>query len=134
MLVKTSTIAVAVLMGATVASAGGYECRMTPGRIIPPVITVETDGHKVTVMDRVIEDIHGKPIVADIAVDNDRRVTYSWKIKGLKGRESHFGSSVTPQIRYRLTRQKTSNAASISVKVIGYVNTDRSSGKCRPIK
>lgn len=121
-------------MAASTATGAGYECKLAPTGVIPPVIVVNSHAGGVTVFDGVIKELYGKPITAEVAVDNGKRMTYSWKVKGLKGRETHVGSVVTPGLRYRLTRQKATNAASISVKVVGYNNTYRSSGKCRPIK
>ncbi|WP_371169754.1 hypothetical protein [Aliiroseovarius sp. 2305UL8-7] len=127
-------IAMATVMFASAASATVYECNIKAGPYIPPVMIITDEDGKIGVFDGLIRDVYGAPIKGKLAVDNAKRATYSWKVKGFKATETNSGRTVIPKLSFRLTRQKSSNAAKVQVKAVGYKNTFRSSGKCKIAK
>ncbi|SOB99646.1 hypothetical protein SAMN05877809_102480 [Rhodobacter sp. JA431] len=106
-------------------------CTMTQrprGNWIQPEIFVVVDkSGKTVAYDPVIAHVHGQPVTARITVDNARRTTYAWTVKG--ARDS--GSQYAPYLDYKLTIVKATNRASLSMIPRGFSNTFRGEGACR---
>ncbi len=131
---KTVSIAglvLAVLTAASPVAAKTYICKLQEnGRtnFIPKIVRIDQNGGNVTVIDPLIDHYMGNPISAKIAVDNNRRTTFSWRLKGVKGRSSSGGATVS--ISYRLTIQKSSHAATISAVIASFDNKPSGQGSC----
>ena len=131
---KLSVFCAATMVAAMVAgtaSATLYECKIKPAAYISGLMFISEEDGKVEVFDGLIKEVYDNPIKGKLAVDNAKRATYSWKVKGFKATETNSGHTVIPKLSFRLTRQKSSNVATVQVKAVGYVNTFRSSGKCK---
>lgn len=129
-----AAIAMAAIATSTAAYAVDYKCTMQEKPGIPPVIIIIEDNGKTFAYDGLIKDIYDKPIPAAISVDNKRRMTYAWTVKGVMGKNTERGNTVSGRLNFRLTRQKANGAATIYVKVVGYDNTFRSKGSCEVLK
>ncbi|WP_424940257.1 hypothetical protein [Aliiroseovarius sp. S253] len=101
--------------------------------IAPVIFTIEEEGETYA-YDGLIDEVYGQPIVAKVAVNNDKRITYSWKVQGDFGTNADRGNSINMNISYRLTRQKANGAATIRAMIVGYDNTFRSKGTCEVAK
>jgi hypothetical protein len=78
-------VAMAAVGASSAAYAVDYKCTMQEKPGIPPIIFVLEDNGKTYAFDGLIKEIYDKPIPAKISVDNDRRTTYSWVVKGVIG-------------------------------------------------
>lgn len=75
----------------------------------------------------VAQSFAGGPVAAKVAVDNARRTTIRYEVKGTKDSGRQFASRLV----YRLTVQKADGAARISMTPAGYSNTFHNGGACR---
>ncbi len=127
--------ATAALFLAAPAMAVQYHCQLSEhgsSNFIPREVLVDYQpGGQVRIIDPLIQHYKGAPIAGRVAVDNDRRVTFSWSLKGLKGQTNTGGTTTLPGISYRLTIQKGSLAATISSVLAGYDNRPSGSGGCQ---
>ncbi len=123
--------AVATLIAAPVA-AKTYICRLTENgktNFIPQIVRVDQNGSGVTVIDPLIDYFKGAPISARIAVNNNRRITFSWRLTNVEIHR-YTGGSTRNMISYRLTIQKGSNAATIFAVLGGFDNKPSGQGAC----
>ncbi|WP_298907134.1 hypothetical protein [uncultured Aliiroseovarius sp.] len=117
------------------AFAETYDCSVDEAQSgnnkgIPPHIIVTHKDGKATVIDGLIQTIVGKPIPAKIAVNNSKRITFSWTMSQVKGETGNGGPKRNGNLVYRLTYQKGSGKTTVSMKPVGYANTFRAKGGC----
>lgn len=128
-------VSFAFVAGAAVAAEeGAITCQLDgPGAKgwVPPIVAViVNDKGEVTVSDPIILHFHGVPVSGRIAVENARRITYAWTLEGARDNRRQFA----PKMDYRLTVQKPSNDATMSITPRNYGNTMRGEGRCAPLK
>lgn len=126
----------ALLLSAPVLAADIYECEFAKhsahGNWLPTVVVIEHDAktNGVTVYDPLIKYYKGKPIAGKVETDNDKRISYTWKLDGMKDVRN-----TTASFAYRLTIHKAGLAAKVSGKVLGYENgAQESAGSCKKYK
>jgi hypothetical protein len=78
------------------------------------------------VNDPIIRHFAGKPLPAEVAVDNARRITFRWTLKMVTNRTNQ----TAPQFIYRATIQKSDLSIRISAKPLGYDNFFEAGGTC----
>lgn len=99
---------------------------------IPPQTVVEFDPatNKAKVFDGLIKDIYGKPIAANISVNNNKRYTFTWNVRNVSATSTESKRLLVKNMAYRLTITKGTLQATETMKPIGYGNTFRAKGKC----
>jgi hypothetical protein len=94
------------------------------GNWIPTETVLASTDAGVIVYDPLIAYFVGEPIAAVVATDNSRRSTYTWEVR------VKDGANRTARMRFRLTVQKSSLAASITAQALGYVGPFTAGGQC----
>ena len=120
---------------ATPAMATVYHCKLSehgrsnfiPGEVL---IDYKSASGDVRVIDPLIQHYQGGPIAGRVSVKNNRRITFAWALRGAKGNSSSGTSVTVPTIKYRLTIQNGSHAATISAVIAGADNRPSGSGSC----
>ncbi len=68
--------------GAGFASAQTFDCQFPrAGGMVPQQVTVTVNGDKATVIDPIIQQVHGKAIAARISNDTNKRLTVKWELR-----------------------------------------------------
>lgn len=134
--VRAAGLAAALVSVAGVASAEqvlecDFEQKSANGNwLAPKVIVVHEKGmDDAFVLDGLIQAFHDTPLAAKVAVDNEKRITFSWTLKATKS-----GSNQYANMGYRLTLIKGSKKASLTGEPFGYANTFRAAGSCKEIQ
>ena len=126
---RIAAAALSFLVYAAPALAITYECRVTKSNAnyIPEILVIEHDDKtgEVTVFDPVIKHFLDRPTNGEVAVDNAKRITFSWSINSIKA-----DALQTANLRYRATVLKRSKKLSITGKPLGYENNFKGSGTC----
>lgn len=118
----------AVAAAQTVYSCAPSDMQAAGNWIAPEIVVAwEAGADSATVNDAVIATFVGTPVKAKIDADNDRRVTFSWRVK------TEAGGQKTTMI-YRLTMQKADLSASFIAVPQGYSNTFQTQGRCRKVQ
>ncbi len=99
---------------------------------LPPDVYVWHDekAGTVKVLDGVIQEMFKEPIAGEVAVNNKKRITFSYTIKKVPGINQHGGKVLATGLSLRLTVQKKDGSATLSMKPLGFRNTFRGKGKC----
>ncbi|MDE9450658.1 hypothetical protein J3R80_09305 [Aliiroseovarius sp. Z3] len=99
---------------------------------IPPKAVVRHDPKtsEVTVIDGLIDEIYGGPIEAKIAVNNAKRITYSWNVRNVPVKTTDSTSTIVKNMVYRLTIVKATLEARETMKPVRFQNSYRAKGKC----
>ncbi|WP_424942854.1 hypothetical protein [Aliiroseovarius crassostreae] len=133
-----SCAAVLLTMSLGQANAKNYYCVINKSRgggdtsSLPPDLYVwhdETTG-SVKVLDGMIQKVFEEPIGGAVSVDNTKRMTFSYTIKKVPGKNQYGGKVLASGLGYRLTIQKSDLSATLSMKPLGFANTFRGEGKC----
>lgn len=76
-------IATAILFaGAGILSAQTYDCQFPrAGGMVPQQVTVTVNGSQATVIDPIIQQVHGKAIPARVSNDTQKRLTVKWELR-----------------------------------------------------
>ena len=121
---------------ASAANAQTYVCQLTEqgrNKLIPEVVVVaydKADG-SVAVFDPIIKYYVGEAIAGEVKTLNDKRITFGWLVKSVKGESTSGGRPLfTSGIKYRLTIQHSSLKATIWAAPNGYRNQGRGKGQC----
>jgi len=119
---------------ATTASATTYTCKMqdqsNSGWISPTIVVAHDEqSGEVVVNDILIKNINGRPLAGEVAIDNAKRTTFKWVIKGYTNTHGANRQYAT-ELTYRITIQKSSRQATITMKPAGYGNMFRGKGAC----
>jgi hypothetical protein len=130
---RTLIVAVVLLLPSLAAAKTTiYECNIKPERKtawIPEIVRVmhdESNG-EAFVIDPIIYHFNEKrPVPATIAVNNAKRTTYVWVVKGIK---NSFGQYVTT-FRFRGTYLKPSRTMVMTSSPDGYDDKFKGRGKC----
>ena len=119
------------------AQATVYECKLAASGAsdagwIPPETIVEFDPNtsKAKVYDGLIDEIYGKPIEAKIAVNNNKRYTFTWNVRNVPITTTESRQMLVKNMVYRLTVTKGTLLATETMKPIRFTNTFRAKGKC----
>lgn len=122
-----------MLLSAPALATDIYECAFAKhsahGNWLPTVVVIEHDAktNDVTVYDPLIKHYKGKPIPGKVETDNDKRVSYTWKLDGMKDVRN-----TTVSFAYRLTVYKAGLAAKVSGKALGFANgAEEAAGSCK---
>lgn len=128
-------VAAACLFAAP-ALADVYECEFPEmeanGNWLPTVVVVEHDAatNEVTVYDPLIKHYKGAPIPAKVETSNATRITYTWRLDGMKD----ISNQIVNQ-SYRLTIRKDGLTAKVSGKALGFANSvEEAAGRCKKRK
>ncbi len=115
------------------AQAAKYDCTfdINQGAWLPERVILRHDeaSGAVKVNDPLVQHFMGGPIEGKLSVDNARRRTFQWTVKGIQVGAQHASGIVV-----RMTVQKASHKAVVSSTVKGYLNTDRADGSCKVAK
>lgn len=113
-----------------------YECEFSEHEAnqnwLPTVVVIEHDSktNEVTVYDPLIKHYKGAPIPGKVETDNDVRISYTWRLDGMK---DVSGQMVNQS--YRLTIRKAGLTAKVSGKALGYANSvEEAAGSCKKHK
>jgi hypothetical protein len=114
------------------ASATTYVCSVKPdskGAWIPQTLAIShtPSTGEVIVNDDMIMQFRGKPLAGKVAVDNKRRITFTWTIDGI---EAGGGQSVR-RFDFRATIQKGSHKISMTSQPSGFANVFGGRGACK---
>lgn len=136
MSVRGLGLAVAACLFAAPVLADVYECEFPKQEAnqnwLPTVVVIEHDGktNEVTVYDPLIKHYKGAPIAGKVETDNEVRVSYTWRLNGMKD----IGGQMVNQA-YRLTIRKAGLTAKVSGKALGYANSvEEAAGSCKKHK
>lgn len=131
-----ATLALAFAAGLAAApalAANVYECafpeREANRNWLPAqvAITHDVESGEVLVFDPLIQHYKGNPIPAKVETDNKARVTYTWRLDGMKDVSGQMVNQA-----YRLTIRKDGLSAKVSGKALGYANSpDEAAGRCK---
>lgn len=97
---------------------------------IPEVVIVAHDPAAKTVLvsDPIIFEFNDrKPLEAKVTVQNDRRLSFTWRFERFRAPTGQFVSSFV----YRGTYVKARNRMVVSAKPLGYVDNLRGEGPCQ---
>ncbi|SFE80704.1 hypothetical protein [Roseivivax sediminis] len=119
-----------LLLAAPAAATETLVCALSQhgnGNWIPEILFVgyEDGADTAVVSDPVILHFNGRPMTANIAADNARRITFAWKLTASDGR--HRISAFI----YRATYLKGSGRMTISATPAGFSNRFTGQGTCR---
>jgi hypothetical protein len=109
-----------------------YECQMRQDAgnngWIPTQVVVNYDAAKgeIVVFDPIIQAYQGSPVTAKIEIENEKRVTFNWRLKGTKDK---IGQSA--EFVYRLTVIKASSKATMTAQALNYAGPFSARGTCK---
>lgn len=108
-----------------------YECRLDVSRAdnwVPEQVVIQHEPGSDTALvnDPLIHHFMKKPVEAKVTTDNDKRITFEWKLKMIKNK----AGQVAPQFIYRATLQKADKSIRIKAIPAGYPNFFESGGTC----
>lgn len=105
-----------------------YKCEMKGqdrGWLPKTFVIAHSDGAKSAMVNGpVIHHFHGKPVSARVSGENDKKVTFKWRVNGRDTR----GQIVKWQ--YRATYLKASGKVSMVASPLGYVGPLNGGGTC----
>jgi hypothetical protein len=120
------------MMGPGAAMAADlYECRIDQnsanGGWIPVQVIVNHNAttREVIAFDPVIKTFLGAPVTGRVEVENKKRITFNWRLKGAKD-----GIGQGAEFVYRLTVQKGTLAASMTAQALNYAGPFTARGTC----
>ena len=108
-----------------------YECRIEQngnnGGWIPAQVIVNYDAAKgeVIAFDPIIKTFLGAPVTGRVEVENKKRVTFNWRLKGAKDQIGQGAEFV-----YRLTVLKGDLSATMTAQALNYAGPFTARGKC----
>lgn len=116
------------------AQATTYKCEFklqNDGHWLPDVVVLSHDeaSGDVVVNSPMIQHFMGGPTEGKLSVDNNRRRTFQWTVKGISA-----GAQYASGIVVRMSVQKASHKAVVTSTIKGYVNNYRADGKCAVTK
>ena len=100
---------------------------------IPKVVVIAHDqkSGEILVSDPIIFHFNDKqPVAAKIAVENAKRTTFSWSLKGVKNRAGQYA----PHFSFRATYLKAKNSMLLTSSPSGFSNSFSGTGPCRVIQ
>lgn len=108
-----------------------YQCRLevaqADGWVPDQVVILHEPGAKTALVnDPLIRHFLKEPVEAKVTTDNDKRITFEWKLKMIKNR----AGQVAPQFIYRATVQKADRSIRIKAIPAGYPNFFEAGGTC----
>lgn len=125
--------ALGISAGAATAKTTVYDCaindRANTGWIPTQLIIAEDTGTGDILISDPIGYYYndGKPLPGKIAVQNGKRITYAWTLKGVKNRAGQYA----PNFSFRATYLKAGGKMSVTSKPLGYTNTFKGTGTCK---
>jgi hypothetical protein len=90
------------------------------------VIRLEPGATTGLVNDPIIRNFAGKPLPAEVVVDNASRITFRWTLKMV----TNHANQTAPNFVYRATILKAGLSVRISAKPLGYDNFFEAGGTC----
>ena len=118
-------------LSASVVQAATYSCAVrdteNSGWIAEPIyIQHDESTGEVVVIDPVIYYYNDKEgLLGKVSVDNEKRITFSWKLEGVSVRDQHAVA-----FSYRATVQKSDGRLTVYTKPLGYNNDFKGRGTC----
>lgn len=108
-----------------------YQCRLEVSKAdgwVPDQVVIQHEpGTKTALVnDPLIRHFVKQPVEAKVTTDNDKRITFEWKLKMIKNR----AGQVAPQFIYRATLMKADKSIRIKAIPAGYPNFFESGGTC----
>lgn len=105
-----------------------YSCKIkkTSASWIPSELYITVAEGKAQVIDPIIEGFIGKPIAAQISVDNAKRISFVWELKGMKSGSGQYAGT----FKYYVTVLKPEFNMSIRANPVSYSNDFNGNGKC----
>ena len=108
-----------------------YQCRLevsqANGWVPDQVVILHEPGTKTALVnDPIIRHFVKEPVEAKVVTENDKRITFQWKLKMVKNN----AQQVAPQFTYRATVMKADKSIRINATPAGYSNFFEAGGTC----
>jgi hypothetical protein len=130
-LIKICALPLLLCLPIAAQAAELYECQIeqnaSNGGWIPAQVIVNYDAAQgeVIVFDPIIKHFQGAPVQGKVEIENKKRVTFNWRLKGTKDVIGQGAEFV-----YRLTVIKGNMVASMTAQALNYAGPFTASGKC----